>query len=374
VATSTYVPESPASGQVLDRAKTISTSVSTGTTGVSAGSLSLEYDLLGHLTRVSRTAGTNERLYYAPGGELLYRQVDDKFVFYVGEYATVTASSTVTGCSTSCGTKPCACTPSAGSVEVDAHVVFAGTRIASAKPSRTLYYYRTRLGSVIATSLGGGAMGAMYRHDPYGKLELATGETSATSSELGYTNALRLSGGLLYLKNRVYDTEARVFVQPDTVDRLRYAYVQGDPVNFSDPSGLEPMDSGSPQPSPSGNQAVGASSGAAPTNSTQAGAADTPPGSGPSVAEAASKPDAIGLHVELDVDRGVEAPPESNPALRPADAWARSRIPAARIEQGVRTRPSGARLAGKNPRRNGSGTGLALQGEPHRPGENAPTD
>jgi RHS repeat-associated protein len=227
---------------------------------------------------------------------------------------------------------------------------------------------------VIATSLGGGAMGAMYRHDPYGKLELATGETSATSSELGYTNALRLSGGLLYLKNRVYDTEARVFVQPDTVDRLRYAYVQGDPVNFSDPSGLEPMDSGSPQPSPSGNQAVGASSGAAPTNSTQAGAADTPPGSGPSVAEAASKPDAIGLHVELDVDRGVEAPPESNPALRPADAWARSRIPAARIEQGVRTRPSGARLAGKNPRRNGSGTGLALQGEPHRPGENAPTD
>ncbi len=63
-------------------------------------------------------------------------------------------------------------------------------------------------------------------------------ETEATRSELGYTNALRLTGSLLYLKTRVYDAEARVFVQPDTVDRLRYAYVTGDPANLNDPTGL----------------------------------------------------------------------------------------------------------------------------------------
>jgi hypothetical protein len=37
----------------------------------------------------------------------------------------------------------------------------------------------------------------------------------------------------------VYDAEARVFLQADSVDRYRYAYVWGDPVNLSDPTGLE---------------------------------------------------------------------------------------------------------------------------------------
>ena len=61
-------------------------------------------------------------------------------------------------------------------------------------------------------------------------MERAVGETDETQSELGYTNALRLSGSLLYLKARVYDTQERVFIQADDVDRLRYAYVQGDPL------------------------------------------------------------------------------------------------------------------------------------------------
>jgi RHS repeat-associated protein len=226
-ATSTYNPVSPAAGQVLDRNESISTAITTGTPTQANAS--------------AAATGLNERLFYAPGGELLYRQVDDTFVFYVGEYATVTAKATVAGCSTSCTDQPCSCTPDPASVEVDNHVVFAGTRIASVKPARTLYYYRTRLGSVIATSLGGGVMGAQYRYDPYGKIEATVGETELTRSELGYANALRLTGGLLHLKNRVYDVEARLFVQADVVDRLRYAYVAGDPVNYSDPSGLVRM-------------------------------------------------------------------------------------------------------------------------------------
>jgi RHS repeat-associated protein len=195
-----------------------------------AGSVSYQYDLLGHLTQVTRSAGESESLFYGPGGELVGRQIGERFVFYVGEYATVTASG-MPGCGAGC-------IPLASTVEVDSHVVFAGTRIASVKPSRTLYYYRTRLGTVIATSLGGGLPGAGYRYTPYGEVELAVNETEATRSELGYTNALRLTRSLLHLKNRVYDAEGRVFLQADTVDRLRYAYVWGDPVNLSDPTGL----------------------------------------------------------------------------------------------------------------------------------------
>ncbi len=197
--TERYLPESPASGQALDRVSAVVSRLSatsggtalTGTAAASPGSTSYAYDLLGHLTRVARTAGESETLTYAPGGELLSRQVGEKFTFYVGEYATVTASGTA-GCGASC-------VPQASTVEVDAHVVFAGTRIASVKPSRTLYYYRTRLGTVVATSLGGGVAGAGYRYTAYGEVELSVNETAATRSELGYTNALRLTGSLLYL-------------------------------------------------------------------------------------------------------------------------------------------------------------------------------
>jgi RHS repeat-associated protein len=130
-------------------------------------------------------------------------------------------------------------------VEVDDHVLLAGTRIVSVRPSRTLYYYRSRLGTVVATSVTtstqAGVLGAQYRYDPYGKVQVALNETATTASELGYTNGLRLSGSLLYLKARVYDAEARVFLQADSVDRYRYAYVWGDPVNLSDPTGLAPI-------------------------------------------------------------------------------------------------------------------------------------
>ncbi len=158
--TERYLPESPAPGQALDRvlavmsrlSETSGGTVIKGTAAATPGSTSYSYDLLGHLTKVTRTSGESETLTYAPGGELLYRQVGERFTFYMGEYATVTASGTP-----GCGS---ACVPQPGTVEVDAHVVFAGTRIASVKPSRTLYYYRTRLGTVVATSLAGGVPGA----------------------------------------------------------------------------------------------------------------------------------------------------------------------------------------------------------------------
>lgn len=175
-----------------------------------------------------------ERLTYGPTGELVSRQVGGKLSFYVGEYMTVTASGQA-GC---VGT---ACVPQPATVAADYHVLLAGTRIASVLPSRTLFYYRSRQGTVVATSLAGGTVGAQYRYDPYGKLVVAHGETAANASELGYTNALRLSGNLWYLKARVYDAELKTFLTADSVDRYRYAYVWGDPANLSDPSGLAPV-------------------------------------------------------------------------------------------------------------------------------------
>jgi RHS repeat-associated protein len=232
---STYQPVKVTAGEAKDKLATIEHAASGA--GPAAPPAAVRtvygYDLQGHVLTVSRNGTEAERLTYGPTGELVSRQVGGKFTFYVGEYMSITASGQA-GCSGA------GCVPQPGTVEVDDHVLLAGTRIVSVRPSRTLYYYRSRLGTVVATSTAGGVLGAQYRFDPYGKVQVALNETATTASELGYTNGLRLSGSLIYLKARVYDAEARVFLQADSVDRYRYAYVWGDPVNLSDPTGLRP--------------------------------------------------------------------------------------------------------------------------------------
>jgi len=59
---------------------------------------------------------------------------------------------------------------------------------------------------------------------------------------LGFTGGLKLSGGLIHLKARVYSAALRRFLQPDTVDLRRYTYSHGDPMNYVDPDGREEKD------------------------------------------------------------------------------------------------------------------------------------
>ena len=184
----------------------------------------------------------NEQLWYGPMGELVMRQQQGvSLTWYAGAFATVTGSL-----SSTC--QGPGCPVDTATLSVDAHVLLRTTRIASVRSgasSRTLYYYRDRQGSVVATSTPGGAIGVRLRYGPYGavvKLVDATGNpvdcsTSTACPELGYTGALQLSGSLVYLNARVYDTDLRRFLSADSVDLARYAYTGGDPANHTDPSG-----------------------------------------------------------------------------------------------------------------------------------------
>lgn len=200
-----------------------------------SGSESFRWDLTNRLVSISRADGTSEKLAYAGSGELVRRQLGNEVVFYVGEHATVrgTLPPSCTEPSTTCQVDP-------ATVVVDAHVLLRSTRIASVSTSRTLFYYRDHLGSVVATSLGGGHLGAQYRYTPYGKLDRTLGENVATASELGFTGGLKLSGDLLHLRARVYHPRLKRFLSADVIDLYRYTYTLGDPVNLVDPSGLEP--------------------------------------------------------------------------------------------------------------------------------------
>src|SRR5262249_26543187 len=117
------------------------------------------------------------------------------------------------------------------------HILLGGVRIASSQAGTILYYHRDRLGRVVATSVSAGKAGAAYRYTPYGAIALKQNETPANASDLGYTGALTLTGGLIHLNSRVYDPGLRRFLQPDTIDLLRYTYTNGDPINRIDPTG-----------------------------------------------------------------------------------------------------------------------------------------
>ena len=72
--------------------------------------------------------------------------------------------------------------------------------------------------------------------DPYGDLIAATG-TNPTPFE--YTGEPEDQNGLLHLRARYYDPSRGVFNSLDPLETLnRYGYVNGDPVNNADPSGL----------------------------------------------------------------------------------------------------------------------------------------
>ncbi len=96
--------------------------------------------------------------------------------------------------------------------------------------------------------MNGGRVGVKYRYGPYRELDREEVVDAGGESELGYTGGLRLGwtpgsqvGSLLLLGARVYHAELRRWVQADTVEIARYAYVGGDPVNLVDPTGRAPV-------------------------------------------------------------------------------------------------------------------------------------
>jgi RHS repeat-associated protein len=150
----------------------------------------------------------------ARGFQELYR-------YYLGEDATVSVTAL-------------------GTVSTKFNILLHGTRIAHKDGSLVVYYHRNFQGSVVATTTGEGVAGALYRFGPYGAVTKVYNETSSNKSDLGYTGARTLTGGLVYLRARVYDPFMRRFLQPDSLDGLRYTYASGDPINRIDPTGHGP--------------------------------------------------------------------------------------------------------------------------------------
>ena len=97
--------------------------------------------------------------------------------------------------------------------------------------------YADRRGSIIATTDENGDVRNQYAYSSYGVTDDEGGIPFKFTGQK-YDN----QSGLYYYKARWYDPETGKFLQPDPIgygDGMNmYAYVSGDPVNLTDPSGL----------------------------------------------------------------------------------------------------------------------------------------
>jgi RHS repeat-associated protein len=131
--------------------------------------------------------------------------------------------------------------------------LYAHTRLAqvhltpdTGTPDTLEYFLGDALGSVRQLTDSTGAVTFARTYDPYGVTTTATGNSA---SAYGFTSECTDPGGLVYLRARHYAPGRGRFLTRDTwpgeVNRPhslnRWGYVEGNPVNFVDPTGHYPI-------------------------------------------------------------------------------------------------------------------------------------
>lgn len=107
----------------------------------------------------------------------------------------------------------------------------------------THFYSRDHLGSVREMTNAAGALQADYNYDPFGVKTTLSETTQADFQYAGYY--LHTRSGLDMTRTRAYSPAQGRFINRDPLEEFAgtnlYAYVNNQPINFSDPSGLCPL-------------------------------------------------------------------------------------------------------------------------------------
>jgi RHS repeat-associated protein len=117
-----------------------------------------------------------------------------------------------------------------------------GTLLGERTPNGNYYYVADANDSAAAITNSTGALANTYTYDPYGT---TTSSTGTAPNSFGFDGGFKTQGGLYLFGARYYDPAAGSWLQPDPqIDPTDpthsnpYAFVGGDPVNATDPTGL----------------------------------------------------------------------------------------------------------------------------------------
>jgi RHS repeat-associated protein len=115
-------------------------------------------------------------------------------------------------------------------------------RVDLAAGGARLYRHTDWRGNVKFVTDDAGRVVAHYRYHPYG-VESVLGSDADSARRFAQGRAL---AGLVLLGHRLYDPEAERFLAPDPIYQLldQYAYAQGNPILFWDPSGASAVGTG----------------------------------------------------------------------------------------------------------------------------------
>ena len=109
----------------------------------------------------------------------------------------------------------------------------------SGNPDNPYFYHVDQLGSVRATTDGGGNKVNRYDYDAYGN---RTYSSEVVSNPFGYAGEYTdAESGFIYLRARYYDPSTQQFLSVDPLlasTQEAYAYTGGNPLNSTDPTGL----------------------------------------------------------------------------------------------------------------------------------------
>ena len=108
-------------------------------------------------------------------------------------------------------------------------------------------YLTDALGSVIAIAKADQSLEVGYAYSPYGQTQKVGVENQQIGSENNsqYTGRENDKNGLYYYRARYYDPVLKRFISEDPIGLAgginSHAYVEGDPVSLTDPTGKNPV-------------------------------------------------------------------------------------------------------------------------------------
>jgi RHS repeat-associated protein len=189
-----------------------------------SGMTSYSWDFENRLTRITLPGGAQVNFKYDPNGRRIQKSSSSGTTNYVYDHANVLEEVDATG------TLVTRYTQNLGTDEP----------LVTLKSGTTSYYEADALGTVTSLSNSSGALAKTYVYDSFGKLLSSSG---TIANPYGFTGReLDSETGLMYYRARYYDPQIGRFISEDPIgfagDTNFYLYVENDPENLTDLSGL----------------------------------------------------------------------------------------------------------------------------------------